>query len=41
MLEMNLKQPGFIYYACGPFTRNRQIIQKFMEIGDTIYIYNN
>ena len=23
MPEMNLKQPGFTYSACGPFTRNK------------------
>ena len=39
--EMHLKQPGFIYSACGPFTRNKQKIQKFMQTGDTNYIYKN
>ena len=29
--EMHLKQPGFSYSACGPFTRNKQRIQKFKE----------
>ena len=29
MPEMHLKQPGFTYSACGPFTRNKQRIQKF------------
>ena len=33
--EMHLKQPGFSYSACGPFTRNRERIQKFKETGDT------
>ena len=23
MPEMHLKQPGFIYNACGPFTKNK------------------
>ena len=41
MPEMHLKQPGFTYSACGPFTKNEQGIQKFMEIGDTNYIYRN
>ena len=36
MLEMHLKQPGFIYSVCGPFTKNTERIQKFKEIGDTI-----
>ena len=28
MLEMHLKQPGFTYSACGPFTKNKERIQK-------------
>ena len=24
MPEMHLKQPGFIYSACGPFAKNKQ-----------------
>ena len=39
MSEMHLKQPGFTYSVCGPFTRNTQIIQKFMQTGDTNHIY--
>ena len=41
MPEMHLKQPGFTYSACGPFTKNKQRIQKFMQTGDTNYIYKN
>ena len=41
MPEMHLKQPGFTYSACGPFTKNKEWIQKFKETGDTNYIYNN
>ena len=41
MPEMHLKQPGFTYSACGPFTKNKEIIQKFKETGDTKYIYRN
>ena len=41
MLEMNLKQPGFTYSACGPFTKNKKRVQKFKETGDTNYIYKN
>ena len=26
MLEMHLKQPGFTYSACGPFTKTKQRI---------------
>ena len=28
MAEMHLKQPGFTYSTCGPFTRNKERIQK-------------
>ena len=41
MHEMHLKQPGFIYIACGPSTKNKERIQKFKETGDTNYIYKN
>ena len=41
MPEMHLKQPGFTYGACGPFTKNKEEIQKFKETGDTSYIYKN
>ena len=39
MPEMHLKQPGFTYSACGPFTKNKERIQKFNETGDIRYIY--
>ena len=35
MLEMHLRQPQFVYSACGPFTKNKERIQKFKEIEDT------
>ena len=47
MPEMHLKQPalldksGFIYSACGLFTKNKERIQKFKETGNTNYIYKN
>ena len=41
MPEMLLKQPGFIYSACGLFTKNKGRIQKFKETGDTRYICKN
>ena len=41
MPEMHLKQREFTYSACGPFTKNKKRIQKFKEIGDSIYIYRN
>ena len=28
MPEMHLKQPGFTYSACGPFTKNKERIEK-------------
>ena len=39
--EMHLRQPQFTYSACGPFTKNKERIQKFKETGDTKYIYKN
>ena len=41
MPEMHLRQPQFTYSAGGPFTKHKQIIQKFKETGDTNYIYKN
>ena len=41
MPEMHLRQPQFTYSACGPFTKYKQRIQKFMQTGDTNYIYKN
>ena len=41
MPEMHLRQPQFVYSACGPFTKNKERIQKFKETGDTSYIYKN
>ena len=41
MFNKNKKQPRFTYSACGPFTKNKQRIQRFMETGNTNYIYRN
>ena len=38
---MHLKQPGFTYSACGPFTKNKGRVQKFKETGDSRRIYRN
>ena len=38
---MYLKQPGFTYSACEPFTENIERMQKFKETGDSRYIYQN
>ena len=35
MPEMHLRQPGIIYSAFGPFTKNKERIQKFEETGDS------
>ena len=41
MPEMHSRQPRFVYSACGPFTKNKERIQKCKETGDTNYIYKN
>ena len=41
MPEIHLKEPGLTYSDCGPFTKNKEIIQKFMQTGNTNYIYKN
>ena len=41
MPEMHLKQLGFTYSACGPFTKNKERVQKIKETGDTSYIHKN
>ena len=41
MPELHLNQPGFTYSACGPFTQNKERIEKFVQTGNTYYIYKN
>ena len=41
MPEMHLKQPGFTYSTCCPFTKNKERIEKLMQIGNTDFIYKN
>ena len=41
MPEMHLKQPGFTYSACGPFTKNKKKIEKFMQTGNRDFIKMN
>ena len=41
MSEMHLKQLGFTYSASRPFTRNKERIEKFMQTGNTDFIYRN
>ena len=39
--EMHLRQPRFVYSACGPVTRHKERIKEFKRTGDTRYIYRN
>ena len=39
--KIHLRQPRFVYSACGPFTRHRERIKEFKRTGDTRYIYRN
>ena len=41
MVDLYLKQPGFTFSACGPFTKNKERIKKFMQTENTSYIYKN
>ena len=41
MTELHLKQPSFIYSACGPFTKNKERIENFMQTGNTDFIHKN
>ena len=38
MPEMHIRQPGLTY---GPFTKNKERIKKFMQTGNTDFIYKN
>ena len=41
MPELHLKEPGFTYSASGPFTRNKERIENFMQTGNTDFFYRN
>ena len=41
MPEMHLRQPQFVYSACGPFIRHKERIKEFKLTGDMRYIYRN
>ena len=41
MPETHLGQPGSTCKVCGPFTKNKERIQKFKETGDSRYIYQS
>ena len=39
MPEMHLKQPGLTYSVCGPFTKNKDRIQKLKKKQETQAIF--
>ena len=41
MPEMHLRQPTLTYSSYGPFTKNKKRIDKFMQSGNTDFIYKN
>ena len=41
MSEMHLRQPGFTYSACRPFTKNEERTETFMRTRSTDFIYIN
>ena len=41
MPELHLRQTGFTYSACGPFTKNEEWIEKLMQMGNTYFLYRN
>ena len=40
MPKKHLKQPGLTYSACGPFTKIKERIEKFMQTGNTKLAFN-
>ena len=41
MPKMHLEQLNFTNSACGPFTKKKERIEKFMQTGNTNFIYKN
>ena len=41
MPEMHFKQLDFTYSACGPFTKNKERMEKSMQTGNIDHIYKN
>ena len=41
MPELYLKQPGFTYSTCWPFTKHCERIQNFKETGNLKHLYRN
>ena len=41
MPERHLRQPRFVYSACGPFTKHKERIKEFKRTADTRLLYRN
>ena len=41
MPEIHLTQPGFTCSACGRLTKNKERVEKFIQTGNTDYIYKS
>ena len=41
MPETHLRQPRFVYSACGPFTRHKERIKEFKRTGNINLLYRN
>ena len=39
--ELHLRQPGFSYSACRPFTKHHERIRKFIETGNITHVYKS
>ena len=39
--ELQLKQQGFTYRACRPFTKHRERLQKYRETNNLKHLYRN
>ena len=39
--ELHLKEPVFNYSACCSFIRNKERMERFMQTGNTDFIYKN
>ena len=37
--KIHLREPAFMYSACGSFTKSKERIQKFKQTGDSQYIF--
>ena len=41
MPEMHLRQPRFVYSACGPYIRRKERIKEFKRTGNINLLYKN